>query len=684
MAFDPDKYLQSKVAQRLPEEVPEDAVSLGDVAAMLGQGATFNFGDEILGALKAAKDVALTDKELSDISDLYRQYQKQAEGEYAALREENPLLAPTLEFAGGMLLPGGFFAKGAKGAISAAKSPTLMKALLAAGKEGAITGSKIGALAGLGSSEATVSDLEALGKDVLTGAAGGALIGGTFGTAGAGLMKGIPAAIATGEASDTPLIRNLAGAARKGFEGRGFITDKSLKEIEKRTQEAASELEQGLTSPIKAASKDITDVLTEAKQQGALVSPTPEIQEGLALFGRNIKGKGLTVPTIDQKTLKKIAGIEKQVVDGKLTRADADAKISALKIASAGVGKEFEKQLTAMGTDVAKTPHQYQGLMDKLTSLLKGELPPQDAYNLALDLERLDPELIPPGLLKSIKDAAKTTADVTLAPTMQQKLSSEMAKLTSRLNSKQITQEEYTEEAGKLLKQFTDTPASRAFEKEQQVKIKLPETILGKGVPEDYRIQQMRDQGFKAPTTIYNTIVDKVVEKLADPSTTGDKARIIISELEEQIAAFNKQFPESAVDLTSTLNKIKDVAQDRTIRKKILSEQGKSDEPAVGVLDKLLNVTGYGGAYMGGKLAGAGSRKLGQFNNLIASASDVTLMPIARALQGAKGVSYLGDALEGALNNKSVAAKNAAIFSIMQNPEARKVASGILPGVEYE
>ena len=101
-------------------------------------------------------------------------------------------------------------------------------------------------------------------------------------------------------------------------------------------------------------------------------------------------------------------------------------------------------------------------------------------------------------------------------------------------------------------------------------------------------------------------------------------------------------------------------------------------------MDKLLNISGYGGAYATGIAARKGASGITQFNNLISTAGDTALMPVAKALQGVKGVSHLGAALEGALNNKSVAAKNAAIFSIMQNPEARKTAAGVLPGIENE
>lgn len=619
-------------------KINEDKLGLGDVAAMLGQGATLNFGDELLGALRAGKDVATGKGSLDNVLDLYRQYQKEEEAKYEALKEAHPTASLVGELAGGFLLPGGIVAKGAT------KGATALESILAAVKGGA----KIGALAGAGSSKSDLGDIESLGKDVLSGAAGGAVIGGGLSAAGQGISKGIPAVIAKGERADSPIIRNLAAAARKGFEGKKLLSDTALQEIDKESKEAASELEGKMSEAIKGASEDIDVGFKRAQELGATVSPDEEVKEGLALFGRNIKSEGLTAPTVDAKTAKKIAGIEKKVASGKLDRAAADEQIKNIKIGSSGIASGFEQALSEGGADVSKTPHEMQGVLNKLTSFVKGELPPQDVYNLALELEKLDPKLIPPGLIKSIKAAAKGSADVALA-----------AEST-----------------------VGEAPMSRAFQKQEDIKSKLPEMLLGGARPEEYQTKQLRDLGFTAPQKIYDTITNKIIDKLSDPATSGDEARTLMTTLEQNIADLNKAYPELNLDFGQVIKRIKKVSQDVTLRKKILSEQGKTDAVATSVVDKLTNLLGYGGAYGGGAIVGAAAKPLTKFNNFITTASDVTLMPIAKTLQSVKGVSYLGDALEGALNNKSVAAKNAAIFSIMQNPDARKAVSGMVSSGE--
>ena len=86
------------------------------------------------------------------------------------------------------------------------------------------------------------------------------------------------------------------------------------------------------------------------------------------------------------------------------------------------------------------------------------------------------------------------------------------------------------------------------------------------------------------------------------------------------------------------------------------------------MIRSLIEVTGYGGAITLGKGAAA-------IDNISKWSND-QLMKGAQKLKLSK-VPHLGAFLEDAIiNNKGPAAKNAAIFSIMQNPEARKALEG--------
>lgn len=72
--------------------VVEETDSLLESGARgLAQGASFGFADEITGGLEALYDVATTDKELSDLGDLYEQRRDESRANYKKSEEDNPL-----------------------------------------------------------------------------------------------------------------------------------------------------------------------------------------------------------------------------------------------------------------------------------------------------------------------------------------------------------------------------------------------------------------------------------------------------------------------------------------------------------------------------------------------------------------------------------------------------------------
>lgn len=244
MEFDPDKYLQEK------QEFDPDAYlekrsaiesdsplfskrSAKDAAMGLGQGATLGFGDEALAALQASNEAisALrSGREVPQFSDLakkYRQYQKENEAAYEEAKARSPGLTFVGEVGGG-LIPAVLTA-------GVSEVPTLTRA--------AISGAKIGALAGLGGSKGTteeaISDIKQgkipeMAKDVGMSAGIGAVAPAAFNAA-SGAKN-----LLSDLVENWKVPRQVLASFKEGVEGRSFIGDAATERLDKQAQEAAT------------------------------------------------------------------------------------------------------------------------------------------------------------------------------------------------------------------------------------------------------------------------------------------------------------------------------------------------------------------------------------------------------------------------------------------------------------
>lgn len=173
-AFDPDAYLAKK-----------SPTTPGFESALAGaaQGATFGFADELTGAAKSAVKTAFGDKKLSDLPKTYRDERDKTRAYFDKARQDNPGLYTTGEVGGTIgtaFIPGVAPAKG----LSALGAAT--------------AGAKIGALQGLGTSEAdlTKGQISQTASDVGTGAVVGGVAGGAFNLLGRAAAKATPTEVA--------------------------------------------------------------------------------------------------------------------------------------------------------------------------------------------------------------------------------------------------------------------------------------------------------------------------------------------------------------------------------------------------------------------------------------------------------------------------------------------------------
>jgi peptidoglycan hydrolase-like protein with peptidoglycan-binding domain len=226
------------------EDTEEVSSTFGNTPSQLeafargaGEGATFGFSDEILGGLGAAKDVATTDKTISDFLDLYRQKRDVQEGERLEAEAAHPGTSVAGNLLGGIAVPGvgalGATAKGVGGVM----------------KAGAIGG----ALAGLGTSDADLTKGEFLdaGKDVLSTAAAGALTGGVI-HGGINLgKKGLDAA------GKLDVVQNLVKSLNFGKKGVDLVTQEGREAIEKKLTDNTGEFVGDLEKARKAAGVEV-------------------------------------------------------------------------------------------------------------------------------------------------------------------------------------------------------------------------------------------------------------------------------------------------------------------------------------------------------------------------------------------------------------------------------------------
>jgi hypothetical protein len=142
-------------------------------AAALGaaKGATFGFDDEIAGLAKGLIDKGVGSKK--DFWDIYKDVRDSVRAEHAKAEEQHPVASFAGELAGGVI-PMALAPEGLIGAGAAEGAGFLGKA-----KAMATTGAKVGALAGLGGSNADLTQGDVMGaaKDTATGAASGAVLG---------------------------------------------------------------------------------------------------------------------------------------------------------------------------------------------------------------------------------------------------------------------------------------------------------------------------------------------------------------------------------------------------------------------------------------------------------------------------------------------------------------------------
>ncbi len=624
--FNADQYMQEQGIDSDSDMYKPQEFGTAEAAKLFGQGLTYENLDEILGALKATGKTAFGDKKFSDWLQTYKQERNVEREEFERLHQQHPWKAFAAEGAGAVYSPiNKLFApaKAASGVMEAIKS-------------GALTAGKAGLATGIGASEQSLEDPLAYAKDVATYGATGGVLGGGLGALGYGATKGL-SALGTQFEESGPFGKNVVNAFRKSKEGEGFVSEGSEERIEELAEKTARKFgdvmyaEEG---PIAKTSKEISDYFDTASNEGAKVQGAfdEDLKNSVASFITDLETNNLLRPKIS----KEVAQEYPKVFPPKSTIQSIEAQNKILPQSFRNiVGRSSDVQSSMSSKEVKLFTEMVQ-------KLFSNQLNPSEAYNFArwLQGEQIPgfaklgsskfKQLVPRELVDSLKQAAKNSADDVLGQ-----------------NSQEI------------------------FDKFKNVRANTVETILNKGKPTDLaNIWQSDYAKGEIKSRLYDDF-KKILESLSDPSQSGTESRNTIKILQKRIDELNQNYPGMNIQIKDLIDEVKDVASQKTIRSKIWANSSHTSSGS-DVWSRLVDITGYGGAITAGKVA----RVPLQINNQLVKAEDATLIPLAEKLKQNPSLQHIGQALEDGVRNRS--GKNAALFMILQNPEARAIAGGML------
>ena len=620
--FNADQYMQEQGIVSDSDMYKPQEFGTAEAAKLIGQGLTYENLDEILGAVKATGKTAFGDQKMADWLETYKKERDIEREGFKRLHEQYPKSSFVAEGLGAVYSPINKVlgpAKAASGFIDALKS-------------GAMMGAKGGLLTGIGASEQDLSKPIEYAKDIASYGATGGVLGGGLGGLGYGAGEGL-SSLATKLEESGPFGRNVVSAFRKSKEGEGFVSEGSEERIEELAEKTARKFgdvmyaEEG---PIAKTSKEISDYFNTASGEGAKVKGSfdENLKNSVASFITDLETNNL----LRQKISKEVAQEYPKV----FPIQSIEAKNKALpKSFSNIVGRSVDVQSSMSSKEVKLFTEMVQ-------KLFNDELNPSEAYNFArwLQGEQIPgfaklgsskfKQLVPRELVDNLKQSAKNSADDVLGQ-----------------NSQEI------------------------FDKFKNVRANTVETILNKGKPTDLaNIWQSDYAKGEIKSRLYDDF-KKILESLSDPSQSGTESRNTIKILQKRIDELNQNYPGMNIQIKDLIDEVKDVASQKTIRSKIWANSSHTSSGS-DVWSRLVDITGYGGAITAGKLA----RVPLQINNALVKAEDSMLMPLAEKLKQNPSLQHIGQALEDGVRNRS--GKNAALFMILQNPEARSIAGGML------
>jgi hypothetical protein len=678
------------------------------------QGATLGFSDELKGAGKAAYDVATTDSELQNLMNLYEQYRdiERAKIKKAEIANPKSYLAGNVAAGiGTAFIPG-------LGPLSA------LKAGASAGKvigQGAV----LGGLAGAGTSdvdltEPTMQNVSEFSRDAALGAGVGAVTSGVLGVA-------LPKTVST--LKNTSLPKTFTGSYEAARNWVDFATPEQQKVVFQKTLDLSKDygfgLEQSrrivgdrINAAIKAADEsgikvDLGDILLQAEQEIKELASRPigsqsrnELNQIGNLVDEATQGipKQIEVPTVTDKVIPAVEGSRKQLI------RDASKKVAEAREVGQNLTYDILDEVNDLGEPILVARFRNKGDFgsEKLVSTpevnpLTGEL---DATDGGITIEKSYLETPTPQSLRkpNIPEVPEQKVQI---PGFEKQTIYTNANPEGKLSPTDAVMFKRSLSDKALNKDFTSNEVKKlARDQSKLVSDRVEESIPGlETVNPQYQkiLESMKYIGLKTDDFIDATdteVAAKVAKQLTNMSSdnlnniiSSEKLTNSLSALED--AGFSeaaKQYKEKLLqqaeyyDLAKTasskgLSTLKDLALSLqgkfAVAGNLLGQVSRNLPKTTATIGSISSGVNSVASKLPARLTPmAETQNPSNLSKNLYMADEQELDQIASTLEADPQYKVYGEVLKKALSEKSNEKKNATLFTILQNPNMRRLIYG--------
>lgn len=203
--------------------------------------------------------------------------------------------------------------------------------------------------------------------------------------------------------------------------------------------------------------------------------------------------------------------------------------------------------------------------------------------------------------------------------------------------------------------------------------------IAGKYSADDVFYADLKDPKLKL-TKAYEKLVEGTSD-LSDSAiqTSFSNLSVALKKLQEEGVPIN-------FESKDFLKKLKDYSVDAEVRRAVLqTQESTAGAKQAAKLMTGLGETGKAWSYLGAQKAGKYVGKpIANISKRIFNIPNTQLLPLANRLEQIEGVGFLGKALKEGIATNDSFKKNAALFSILQNPSAKLLIDSIDSEDEWE